>query len=60
MIDAAPPSALLPVGRDCDCGFPLVWHWDGQRCAVYGTHPPRPPAPPKVPHPAVLLCAGMG
>ena len=34
------PGALLPVGRDCDCGFPLVWHRNHQICAVYGTHPP--------------------
>lgn len=33
------PLALLPVGRDCDCGQPLVWYGDTQRCAVYGTHP---------------------
>lgn len=33
------PSALVPVGRDCDCGFPLIWSGDRQLCAVYGTHP---------------------
>lgn len=33
------PSALLPVGRDCDCGFPLVWFGERQLCAVYGSHP---------------------
>lgn len=32
-------DALLPVGRDCDCGFPLVWFGDRQVCAVYGRHP---------------------
>lgn len=36
---SAVPSALVPVGRDCDCGHPLVWYGDEQRCAVYGTHP---------------------
>lgn len=35
----AVPAALVPVGRDCDCGHPLVWVGDEQRCAVYGTHP---------------------
>jgi hypothetical protein len=35
----AVPFPLIPVGRDCDCGNPLVWHGDEQRCAVYGTHP---------------------
>lgn len=34
----AVPLPLLPVGRDCDCGFPLVWYGDRQRCSVYGTH----------------------
>jgi hypothetical protein len=29
---------LLPVGRDCDCGHPLVWAHNEQRCAVYGRH----------------------
>ncbi len=32
-------DALIPVGRDCDCGFPLVWRRGRQWCAVYGTHP---------------------
>lgn len=36
-------SALLPVGRDCDCGFPLVWRGQHQHCAVYGAH--RMPTP---------------
>jgi hypothetical protein len=36
----AVPLALLPVGRDCDCGCPLVWYLDAQVCSVYGTHPP--------------------
>jgi hypothetical protein len=31
---------LLPVGRDCDCGHPMVWRLGEQRCAVYGTHRP--------------------
>ena len=35
-MSAAP---LLPVGRDCDCGHPLVWFNDQPSCAVYGTHP---------------------
>lgn len=29
---------LLPVGRDCDCGQPLVWSDGHQWCAVYGSH----------------------
>lgn len=33
------PDALLPVGRDCDCGFPLVWRHGEQWCCVYGSHP---------------------
>ena len=33
------PQPLNPVGRDCDCGHPLVWHKNTQWCAVYGTHP---------------------
>ena len=32
-------DALLPVGRDCDCGQPLVWRRGKQWCAVYGSHP---------------------
>jgi hypothetical protein len=32
-------DALLPVGRDCDCGCPLVWRHGKQWCAVYGSHP---------------------
>lgn len=31
-------EALLPVGKNCDCGHPLVWHHGQQWCAVYGTH----------------------
>lgn len=31
-------EALLPVGKDCDCGHPLIWWQGNQRCAVYGTH----------------------
>lgn len=34
----ATPLPLLPVGRDCDCGLPMVWYGTEQRCAVYGTH----------------------
>lgn len=33
------PQALLPVGKDCDCGHPLVWWNDKPRCSVYGSHP---------------------
>ena len=29
---------LLPVGKDCDCGQPLVWRDNRQSCAVYGAH----------------------
>lgn len=32
-------EALIAVGRDCDCGHPLVWMRGQQRCAVYGSHP---------------------
>lgn len=32
-------DSLLPVGRDCDCGHPLVWRNGMTRCAVYGSHP---------------------
>jgi hypothetical protein len=32
-------DALLPVGKDCDCGSPLVWRHGEQWCAVYGSHP---------------------
>lgn len=35
---AASPDALVPVGRDCDCGMPLVWRQGHQWCAVYGSH----------------------
>lgn len=34
------PQPLTPVGRDCDCGFPLVWVGDRKVCSVYGSHPP--------------------
>lgn len=34
------PSPLLPVGLDCDCGHPMVWYGDEQRCAVFGRHLP--------------------
>jgi hypothetical protein len=30
---------LVAVGKDCDCGHPLVWMRGQQRCAVYGSHP---------------------
>ena len=33
------PEPLLPVGRDCDCGQPLVWRHGEQWCAIYGSHP---------------------
>lgn len=33
------PDPLLPVGRDCDCGHPLVWRRGEQVCAVFGSHP---------------------
>ena len=32
-------DTLLPVGKDCDCGHPLVWRGSAQLCAVYGRHP---------------------
>ena len=32
---------IVPVGRDCDCGHPLIWRRNEQRCAVYGRHEPR-------------------
>jgi hypothetical protein len=38
-MNGACAEPLLPVGRDCDCGAPLVWMRGAQRCAVYGTHP---------------------
>lgn len=34
----AVPLPLVPVGKDCDCGHPMVWYGELQRCAVYGTH----------------------
>jgi hypothetical protein len=33
------PEALLPVGVDCECGFPMVWRHGLRSCAVYGSHP---------------------
>lgn len=33
------PEPVLAVGRDCECGHPLVWMRGVQRCAVWGTHP---------------------
>jgi hypothetical protein len=30
---------MIPVGRDCDCGYPLVWRLGEKWCAVYGSHP---------------------
>lgn len=32
-------EALVPVGKDCDCGHPMIWMRGQQRCAVYGSHP---------------------
>lgn len=32
-------DAIIPVGRDCDCGCPMIWRAGLERCAVYGTHP---------------------
>jgi hypothetical protein len=32
-------DAILPVGRDCVCGYPMIWRAGAQICAVYGTHP---------------------
>lgn len=32
-------DAIIPVGRDCDCGCPMIWRAGAQICAVYGTHP---------------------
>lgn len=34
-------APVIPVGKDCDCGHPLIWKHDNQRCAVYGKHEPR-------------------
>ena len=36
-------DALVAVGRDCDCGHPLVWRDGIKVCAVYGLHTPRDP-----------------
>ena len=33
-------DGVVAVGKDCDCGNPLIWRNDEQYCAVYGTHPP--------------------
>jgi len=38
-------DAILPVGRDCECGQPMIWVDDFERCAVYGRHLPRHPSP---------------
>lgn len=32
-------DAVLAVGKDCDCGHPLIWRERVQVCAVYGHHP---------------------
>ena len=32
-------SPLIAVGRNCPCGFPLVWRGGQRWCAVYGAHP---------------------
>ena len=32
-------DAIISVGKDCDCGHPLIWHAGEQLCAVYGRHP---------------------
>lgn len=32
-------DAIIPVGKDCDCGHPLIWRNGRQICAVYGRHP---------------------
>ena len=32
-------DAIIPVGKDCDCGHPLIWNAGRQVCAVYGRHP---------------------
>lgn len=34
------PHPLVAVGKDCDCGNPLVWRAEATWCAVYGSHPP--------------------
>lgn len=31
-------DSLIPVGRDCDCGHPMVWRAGHPICAVYGAH----------------------
>ena len=33
---------LVAVGRDCDCGHPMIWRAGAQVCAVYGRHAPAP------------------
>jgi hypothetical protein len=30
---------MIPVGKSCDCGYPLVWRDGVQWCSVGGTHP---------------------
>lgn len=32
-------DAIIPVGKNCDCGHPLIWRNGRQICAVYGRHP---------------------
>ena len=39
-------DAVIPSGRDCACGHPLVLRDGAELCAVYGTHPPTPAVPP--------------
>lgn len=34
-------APIIPVGKDCDCGHPLIWRDNEQRCAIYGRHEPR-------------------
>lgn len=29
---------IVAVGKDCDCGHPMIWTRGQQRCAVYGLH----------------------
>lgn len=38
-------DAILPLGRDCACGHPLVLRDGAELCAVYGTHPNLPAVP---------------
>lgn len=48
---------LISVGRDCDCGHPLVWRAGHQWCSVYGSHPP--PAPVLYLRPAAFVLADI-